>query len=190
MEYGADARIKDDNNLTAEAYASERLHTEVVKLLKNAPPVRVIIQSNVNKTSNNGFNSEIDKTLKLSKADIATANQLIQLAIKGKLEPLNMENPNVQNVDGETILMTAAKYGYKDIVDYLINIGCDVNIKNNVGYTALMYASKYGYIDTVRLLVNNGADVNAKNNSGYTASKIAELTRNSDIQQYLNKNSK
>ncbi|OON97311.1 MAG: hypothetical protein ATN36_03790 [Epulopiscium sp. Nele67-Bin005] len=199
VESGANVNSKNSEGFTALMTAVMNGNFEIVQyLVENGGTIQI----NPNDKRTDVF--EIAKSLNhndileyLSGFEIAkhayvddyTANQLIQTAVRREFktlkETISNINPNIKNDEGETVLMTVAKYGPEDIVDYLINIGCDVNIKNNVGYTALMYASKYGNIDIVRLLVNNGADVNAENNSGFTASKVAELTRNFDIQQYL-----
>lgn len=64
--------------------------------------------------------------------------------------------------DGDrwTPLIIAAYVGNKDIVDFLVSHGADIDTKDNHGYTALSWAMKEGYSNTVRLLITRGADVN------------------------------
>ena len=47
-----------------------------------------------------------------------------------------------------------------DIVEYLINVGADVNQVNGEGCTALIVCASKGYLDTLRVLLNQGACVN------------------------------
>ena len=56
----------------------------------------------------------------------------------------------------------AARFGYKEIVDALIENGADINIKGYFGYTALHEACRKNNIDIVNILIKNGADVNIK----------------------------
>lgn len=56
----------------------------------------------------------------------------------------------------------AARFGYKEIVEALIENGADINIKGYFGYTALHEACRKNNIDIVNILIKNGADVNIK----------------------------
>lgn len=75
----------------------------------------------------------------------------------------NMEPP-IQNTtqqtyysvdyNSNTLLILATKYGYKDIVQCLLNNGANPNEKTVSGKTALTYAIEYNDTDIVRLLIN------------------------------------
>ena len=67
---------------------------------------------------------------------------------------------------GMTILQSAALGGQKEIVEFLIAEGADVNAKNAEGWTPLHEAALYGDKEISELLIANGADVNAKVASG------------------------
>ena len=56
----------------------------------------------------------------------------------------------------------AARFGYKEIVEALIEYGADINIKGHFGYTALHEACLKNNIDIVNILIKNGADLNIK----------------------------
>lgn len=56
----------------------------------------------------------------------------------------------------------AARFGYKEIVEALIENGADINIKGYFGYTALHEACRKNNIDIVNILIKNGADLNIK----------------------------
>lgn len=68
--------------------------------------------------------------------------------------------------NGITPLYAAVLSGHKDVVEFLVAKGADVNAKSNDGYTSLHAAAADGYKDVVALLIAKGADVNARNNDG------------------------
>jgi ankyrin repeat protein len=49
-------------------------------------------------------------------------------------------NPNAQDNDGRTVLISAAARGEHDLVNTLLSRGVDINIKDKTGYTALSHA--------------------------------------------------
>ena len=57
-----------------------------------------------------------------------------------------------------------AKNGWKDVVEYLIEIGADVHAKNNDNQAVLHLALRNGWKDVVENLIEIGADIGAKNN--------------------------
>jgi ankyrin repeat protein len=59
-------------------------------------------------------------------------------------------------------LQLAAKYGYLDIVKYLVEQGADVNWIDHDGSFALILSTKYGHFDVVKYLVEHGSDINEK----------------------------
>jgi uncharacterized protein len=49
-------------------------------------------------------------------------------------------NPNAQDADGRTVLISAAARGELDVVITLLSRGVDINVKDKNGYTALSHA--------------------------------------------------
>jgi ankyrin repeat protein len=70
--------------------------------------------------------------------------------------------------------MCASYRGHKEVVEFLIQKGADIEAKDNDGMTALMKASFMGRKEIVELLIQNGADVNQKNNNGQNAMMRAD----------------
>lgn len=68
--------------------------------------------------------------------------------------------------DGNPLIM-AAKYGHKDLVEYLIQNGADVNYELIGDETPLINASEHGHLDIVKLLIAKGADVNKSSRDGF-----------------------
>lgn len=65
--------------------------------------------------------------------------------------------------DGRTLLINAAFYERKQIVEFLLKRGANVNAKDRNGFTALHAATQTGNLDIASVLLENGTDVNAKN---------------------------
>ncbi|MDA3819987.1 MAG: ankyrin repeat domain-containing protein [Candidatus Delongbacteria bacterium] len=67
-------------------------------------------------------------------------------------------NINARTEDGITPLMYAAQNGYLDIVEFLVDLGADVNaIPYISNRTALMSAVENGYVATAEFLIRQGA---------------------------------
>ncbi|OTF83741.1 26S proteasome non-ATPase regulatory subunit 10-like protein [Euroglyphus maynei] len=59
-----------------------------------------------------------------------------------------------------TPLIIAASAGHKDIVEYLVNKGADIDAATVNGQRPLHYAASKGWIDICRYLVESGATIN------------------------------
>ena len=63
---------------------------------------------------------------------------------------------NGTDVNGNTPLIEAARFGHDDVVSALLIARADVNVKNRAGKTALQLASEGGHDEVVRLLTQAG----------------------------------
>lgn len=71
---------------------------------------------------------------------------------------------------GETPLLLSIKYCNREITEYLIEKGADLNLKDyRYGDTPLISALQKEDFITAKYLIEKGADVNAKNKKGETA---------------------
>ena len=108
-------------------------------------------------------------------------------AIEGKIEIVKQSlqagaNIDVQNVRGSeswTPLFGAIVYGRKDVVEYLVANGADVNRKCEDFMTPLhmvadAFTSSSDRKEMIELLIGNGADVNAMDMRGRTPLDSAE----------------
>ncbi len=87
---------------------------------------------------------------------------------------------------GYTPLMFAAKYGYDEILQCLIDKGADVNRHSIKGATALYFAAKYNHYKCVEHLLNAHANTElAIFHSRITPYFIAELNGHEDIVKLL-----
>ena len=63
-----------------------------------------------------------------------------------------------------TLLHFACRFGHIIIVEYLINVGGNINSMNHNDETPLHYAAQYGHLGIVEYLVNQKAEISAKTN--------------------------
>ena len=79
-------------------------------------------------------------------------------------------NPNAQNNDGRTVLISAAARGDLEVVNALLARGADPNVKDKRGYTALSHALEAMYEEVVDALLNHPQlDANSKGLNGRPA---------------------
>ncbi|MDA8108396.1 MAG: ankyrin repeat domain-containing protein [Betaproteobacteria bacterium] len=89
---------------------------------------------------------------------------------------------NSTDRQGNTLLMVAARLGYRDLVELLIQHKAALDRRSPYGDTALMAASLKGHLDIVKLLVEHGAQVNR---SGWTPLGYAAFGGNASVVRYL-----
>ena len=75
---------------------------------------------------------------------------------------------------GRALIHCAADYGQKDVLEYLIGIGANVNAVDKHGITPLLNAIFEGHTTSVALLLEKGADKSVKAPSGESAYASAE----------------
>ena len=72
---------------------------------------------------------------------------------------------NSQDDEGKMPLLKASN---KETINYLIQIGADVNVKDTDGSTPLHKAVSNNQIEVVKCLIESGANVNEKGKTEYT----------------------
>ena len=92
------------------------------------------------------------------------------------------DNPNASDVEGNTPILWAARYGHTEIVKILAPLTNNPNAPNDRGETPIYWAAKNGYIEIVKILAPLADKLNAPNNNGDTPNSVAE---NSEIQRFL-----
>ncbi len=145
-----------------------------VKLEKNNYKVDIEACKILDQAFNNSRFNEVELKVLLRKVLYLIANEA---------------NINIPSDYGYTALMIFSKFGYQDIVKFLIEAGADVNAKTNsirapgvIGSNnSLIYAIQAGYQDIIKLLLDQGADVNAKNDWNITPLIEAVESGNKDI---------
>ncbi|TET39362.1 MAG: ankyrin repeat domain-containing protein [Planctomycetota bacterium] len=92
-----------------------------------------------------------------------------------------IDDVNVKDNDGFTLLHKAAMLGEKVIAELLINRSANINAKEENGATPLHTAVVVTNSEIVKLLIENGADLNSKDENGETPLHWAAREGNYDI---------
>ena len=96
------------------------------------------------------------------------------------------EHVDCRNRHGSTPLIVASAAGMDSIVDYLLDLGADVNACDSLGWTALHYACAYAKHSTCLLLLNQPSiNVDPKNKGGGTPLILASHSNALEIAQQL-----
>lgn len=85
-----------------------------------------------------------------------------------------LEDINIQNKYGWTLLHVAIRRDRREMVDFLLNNGADINKIDGVGWTPLMEAIMDDMPELVSTLVDKGADKTIANARGVTAPMLAQ----------------
>ena len=93
--------------------------------------------------------------------------------------------PNAQNENDSTALITAAYGGYQEGITVLLNAGASVNIRDRFGLTALHVAAEYGFLSISELLLASGAQASLTDNDGMTPLDYALDNNHHDVCQLL-----
>jgi ankyrin repeat protein len=91
---------------------------------------------------------------------------------------------NQLDIEGETALMKASKYGDAAIATDLLSNGADVHLANSTGETALILASQAGSNDIVKELLAAGSNIHHRSHAG-TAIVIAAQEGHKDVLETL-----
>jgi len=62
-----------------------------------------------------------------------------------------------KEIDGRSPIHYAADYGQREVIQYLVDRGAEVNAKDKHGITALLAAIWEGHTECVRLMLQKGA---------------------------------
>ncbi|CAH0549027.1 unnamed protein product [Brassicogethes aeneus] len=87
-----------------------------------------------------------------------------------------------EQVDGRPLILYAADYGQRDVIDYLVSAGADVNSKDKHGITAILAAIWEGHIECVRLLLEKGA---SKEGTAPDGKSYVDSAESNEIRQLL-----
>ena len=68
----------------------------------------------------------------------------------------------------------AAEFGHAEILEFLLNKGCDVNVVNNPKETPLHFAAYHNKAKCAEILIKHKADVTLKNKFNETAKDLAK----------------
>ncbi|KAL7950039.1 hypothetical protein V8C42DRAFT_188240 [Trichoderma barbatum] len=107
-----------------------------------------------------------------------------------KLKRLLTDSPNqhlllrYQDQDGQSLLGLAVVYGHHEVVNYLLEVGFDVNVRDVKGRTALMEAALWGQPAITKMLLDAGARKDLQDYRGMTAVQLAEESDRNDLERH------
>src|SRR6266852_7811801 len=121
---------------------------------------------------------------------------IFEASVLGKLEQVKNlmdHNPSIANSyspDGFIPVALAAYLGQKEVTEYLILKGANVNAiaKNATGFTALTGAIANNHAEISKILVKKGADVNQRYEGGVSPLMEASLNGNLELVKFLLEN--
>ncbi|EDZ61385.1 protein containing ankyrin repeat [Sulfurimonas gotlandica GD1] len=91
-----------------------------------------------------------------------------------KSEVQKLDDINIQNKYGWTLLHVSIRRDRAAMVDFLLDNGADINKVDGVGWTPLMEAIMDDMPNLCRVLVDRGADKSIANARGVTAPMLAQ----------------
>ncbi|XP_012631624.1 cyclin-dependent kinase 4 inhibitor C [Microcebus murinus] len=129
-----------------------------------------LLQNNVNVNAQNGFGRTALQVMKLGNPEIAR-----RLLLRGA-------NPDLKDRTGFAVIHDAARAGFLDTLQTLLEFKADVNIEDNEGNLPLHLAAKEGHLPVVEFLVKHTAsNVGHRNHKGDTACDLARLYGRSEV---------
>ena len=82
-----------------------------------------------------------------------------------------------KNFSFESAFLESSQCGDDEAVQFLLDLGVNVNYSNSERKTALILASKAGQEDVVQTLISAGANINQKDNNGHTALILSKTNK-------------
>ncbi len=197
---GADVNLKDKEGHTPLAWAVNKGYTDLISILINAgardssDELFAAIQGNkkelVKSLLQGGADySQYDEkgNTPLSWAAYKEYWEIFQMLLDAGVDIERGNNYEEKNGNrfGETVLISAAIKGRKDIVEYILASGADVDGVDKDGDTALMEVARQGNINIMDVLLAAGAEINRGNQHGVTALATANNFEQPEAVKYL-----
>ncbi|EAL22230.1 hypothetical protein CNBC3680 [Cryptococcus deneoformans B-3501A] len=91
--------------------------------------------------------------------------------------PRPLAEQSAISLRGKTALHVAAQAGNAPFINFLCDLGADLDLTDLQGNTPLHYAAAWGYLDTIKVLLERGCQFSSRNFEGFTASEFAYSDR-------------
>lgn len=154
VAHGAYVTNKTKSGSTALNFAAQKGHTDIIKLLIN-----------------HGADPKVDIAMPLYSATINGHIDTVKL-----LTDYCVDNTD-KSRNQDALLLMAVYAGHKELVEFLVHNGSNVNLKVQEHQGTLLHiAAENGRNGVLELLItNHGLDVNAKTTNGYTPLHVATV---------------
>ncbi|XP_070601953.1 cyclin-dependent kinase 4 inhibitor C [Erythrolamprus reginae] len=133
-----------------------------------------LLENNINVNAPNGFGRTALQVVKLGNPQIAR-----QLLLRGA-------DPDLKDRTGFAILHDAARAGFLDTLQTLLEFQADVNLEDSEGNLPLHLAAQEGHLAVVAFLLERTAcRVEHRNKKGATAYDLAKLYKRQAVAKLL-----
>ncbi|VUD56296.1 hypothetical protein TDB9533_01949 [Thalassocella blandensis] len=117
--------------------------------------------------------------------------ELFECAGDGSLDTIKQLNADGVDVlsekdeSGNTPLMVASCWGHLNVVEYLLDMGANIEEKNKNGLAPIVFACQSGMHEVAELLLRRGADNRVLNADGESLLMVASMQGNLDTIKVL-----
>ncbi|KAF7244274.1 Cyclin-dependent kinase 4 inhibitor C [Varanus komodoensis] len=133
-----------------------------------------LLEKNVNVNAQNGFGRTALQVMKLGYPEIAR-----RLLLRGA-------DPDLKDGTGFAVLHDAARGGFLDTLQTLLEFQADVNVEDGEGNLPLHLAAQEGHLPVVAFLLDRTASrVEHRNKKGATAYDLAKLYKRDAVAELL-----
>lgn len=180
LNNGANPKIKNNDQDTALTLAEKLGNEAIIDLIQTQIQFDEFENVDELKLSTQPLISAI------SDGDLVTVKRLVNYG--ADVNPKNLPD-KIPDIDPSKIpLILAIMLNNKEIINFLIMKGANVNIQDSTGMTPIMWATKKGLAGTAQLLIENGADILIKDLSGKDALMHAQEAAHPGIESLLREN--
>jgi ankyrin repeat protein/L-ascorbate metabolism protein UlaG (beta-lactamase superfamily) len=119
------------------------------------------------------------------------ADDIFQKAQRGTVDEIRnlvAGDPSLlkaKSEEGDTLLHFAVGAGRKEIVEFLLSRGLDLEAKNDIGQTALLYAAYGGHLELVSFMIEKGACFQYQDQRGMSPLHFAAREGKKDVVSLL-----
>lgn len=195
LDKGADVNAVTRNDKDSVLHhAARRGNIEAIKLLLEYGANVSVVNRNGEKPYDVSSSPAVIKLLKgaesqVNQKEIREAERFFGLADSGNLTALKRQleekDINSTNGVGESLLHRAIVKKRKEVVEFLIKEGIDIDLQQDKGESPLHYAIKEKNSEMVELLILNGANLNLTDDEGRSPLVYAIMANQKQIMEKL-----
>ena len=146
----------------SKVYINKQVDENDVESMKSSKPEFLAVE--MNEMPDENGSSIISK----SRAELSMEQIIVQSKLNDLMKTVDYSQLDGRSQNGFTMLHHAAKENRPDIMEFLINSGCNINPEDDSEQTPLHKAVISGAVESVQLLLKKGADVDKIDNNNHT----------------------
>jgi len=180
LEHGAEVDLPTKNQVTPLFAASQAGATPIVRLL---------LRQGANPLLRATPEGALPLYVACLEGHLDVAKELVCFppGPEGQRMYVNVDLINEEGLqrDGNTALMACCERGHKEIVEFLLDNGAEIDKRARNGETALFWAVQECHLDIVSLLLQRGSNVNIQKYDGATPLFLAVVCGDTRMVQLL-----